>query len=151
MAADTSAGPKGALSRKLGPLPAWAWVSIAGTLIVIWALWQRAKSNSSSTTTAGNVTPPVIDQFQLTTPPVADQDTGGQDTDTGTGGGSQPPPGKKPPPKPRPRKPPHGGHGHDHGHRGGHQMTPPHIVKGGIPGKIFRPKGGALTGKGRAA
>lgn len=58
------------LTRKIGPLPAWAWTGIAAAILIGWALIARhqaaADDNSPATS---SVTPPVIEQFQLTTPP----------------------------------------------------------------------------------
>ena len=64
------AGPakEHALTRKIGPLPAWAWVSVIGGVILLWAWWERRNSTSTtaSSTTASDTTPPEVIQ---TTPP----------------------------------------------------------------------------------
>jgi hypothetical protein len=47
---------KDALTRKLGPLPAWAWALVAG-IAVYWYRNKGLSLTSSSTTTGGSVTP----------------------------------------------------------------------------------------------
>ena len=64
-----------ALTRKLGPLPTWGWVAIVGGGAVAYAVWERRNtSTSGSGTAAANAVPPVIEQFQLSTPPEQDDD-----------------------------------------------------------------------------
>jgi hypothetical protein len=136
MAAPAAAGKQGVFTRKLGPLPAWAWIAIVAGVIVLWAWWQSRKNPAAATPAAG-VTPPVIDQFTLTTPPAQDEDTG-DDDDSSTP--TTPKPG--PHPKIPPRKPPHGGGtgGHKpHGRPGGEKMEPPHTKPKPVRG-VFRKK-----------
>jgi hypothetical protein len=56
-------------TRKIGPLPMWGWVAIVGTVVVVWALYEQKKNSAAQSTAAADVTPPQIDQFQITVPP----------------------------------------------------------------------------------
>lgn len=84
------------LTRKIGPLPTWGWVSIAGGTIIIWAVWQRhnqasAQAQQQQSAYAPGTVPPVIMQnygtpegpettnIRITTPP--DQDGHRDDED----------------------------------------------------------------------
>lgn len=83
---------KEALTRKLGPLPAWAWLLIVGA--GVW--WYRNRNSSVSGTGTGNVSPtPVTPQDPVTLDPgqsVYNPNTGslstapGGGTDNGTSG-----------------------------------------------------------------
>lgn len=84
---------KGALTRKFGPLPAWAWLTIIG--VGIW--YYRNRVSSSSGTGTGSVAPAAATpQSPVTLSPgesVYDPNTGqllggGGGGDTGTGGGT---------------------------------------------------------------
>lgn len=83
---------KEALTRKIGPLPTWAWIAIVGAAVVLWAFWKNKQSAAatSQSATVPDTTPPVIDQFQLTSPPLQEDETDsgtntGSDTGNGTG------------------------------------------------------------------
>lgn len=65
------------LTRKLGPLPTWGWVAVAGGGVVAYALWQRRQGANSSTAGNSTLTPPEILMF----PPEQDADEG-QDGNT---------------------------------------------------------------------
>ena len=83
--ADTAAAPAkrtNLFTTKIGPLPMWAWVAIIGSLIIVWSIYARKKTASNAQTAAnaanGNqaLTPPVVEQFQINTPP-EQEDEGG--------------------------------------------------------------------------
>jgi hypothetical protein len=80
------------LTHKLGPLPTWAWVAIAGAGILIWRWYssshnaQTAASQQGATTapdsTAANTVPQFVNQTYVTTSPPAATDTGTASTPT---------------------------------------------------------------------
>lgn len=59
--APSSSGPKAParsgnfFTRKSGPLPNWAWVSLGAGALVLWYLWQRSQASSASNTTTSAV------------------------------------------------------------------------------------------------
>jgi hypothetical protein len=90
------------LTRKIGPLPTWVWTAIVGGVIVLWALYQRSKSGSSSSgvdtaAAQASTTPP--DVFMVSPNPTTPAGTG---TDTTTTTGTQTTPPEQPAPTPTP-------------------------------------------------
>lgn len=94
-------GVKGALARKIGPLPTWAWVAIIAGAIVLYELYSSSSSSSSGTaSTAQSTTPPVVVANYTNVPPSAPEPPGtpgwprspaeGFGPRPGTGGGGQP-------------------------------------------------------------
>jgi hypothetical protein len=85
---------KETFTRKIGPLPMWAWLAIIGTVIVGWAWWRNRQTSSTSansgTTADASQVPQFVNQTYTTVqPPVpaapppielTDQDTADQDT-----------------------------------------------------------------------
>lgn len=58
------------LTRRVGPLPAWVWIAILAAVILIWAFIARRKAAANASgTSAQGAQPPVVEQFQITTPP----------------------------------------------------------------------------------
>jgi hypothetical protein len=72
------AAPKqGVFTRKLGPLPAWGWMSIAAAVVLVIVVYEYRKNaaGSSASTSSDSTTPPQVDQFQVT-PPEQDSASG---------------------------------------------------------------------------
>lgn len=72
------------LTHKIGPLPMWGWVAIAGGALVAWRLYSNKTSSSStgstaatgsSTDTSGNTVPQFVNQTYVTTTAPSAQDT----------------------------------------------------------------------------
>lgn len=58
-------------TRKIGPMPMWAWVAIISAALIGYAFYKNKQSSAASTSaTSPDTTPPQIDQFQLNMPPV---------------------------------------------------------------------------------
>ena len=106
-AAPSSGGGRreNVLTHKLGPLPTWAWVSIAAAVILIWRWYssshnaQTAAAQQGQTTapdsTAANTVPQFVNQTYVTTSPPAATDTGTSTTPTNpapVGSSTQPKP-----------------------------------------------------------
>jgi hypothetical protein len=118
--ADTAPAPSGkgnVLTRKIGPLPTWGWVSIIGGAIVVWAVYARSKAGSTTATAADSASTTPPDVFLVS--PDSTTPAGGATTGTvitnGSGGGSTntttppvqttPSPGPVTTPKPPKKKP----------------------------------------------
>lgn len=113
------ATPSGSfLTRKLGPLPTWAWMALAVAGAVVYSMYQRNKapsSSGSSSATPPDQTPPQVFQTMVTVPEtinVNDSDTIQTPPPQPPGTGRPGPPGGEPsPPPPAPHGPtpaPHG-------------------------------------------
>ena len=50
-------------TRKIGPLPMWAWTAIVGAVIVGWAWWKNRQSGSSSSTTSSTANASQVPEF----------------------------------------------------------------------------------------
>jgi len=47
------------LTRKIGPLPAWVWISVIAIVILLWAWYEHSKSSSSAASgSSASTTPP---------------------------------------------------------------------------------------------
>ena len=118
-------------TNKLGPLPMWAWVAIAGAGIVVWA-YLKNRSASASSTSGGASSVPASDvpqfvnqTYTTVTAPQVEQPPSQTSTQTGTipmgpgEGGPEPKPfipgppggGSFHPPKPKVHLPRPGGGG----------------------------------------
>jgi LysM repeat protein len=127
------AGGGNVFTRKLGPLPMWAWMGIALALAIVYYLYKKHTSSSTSSTSSaqnssaagganspGGVDASLVPQFvnqvyNQETPPVAPNVTvtnnipADNDTQPPTGNAPPPPPSHSPPPghpapKPAPPK-----------------------------------------------
>ena len=60
-------------TRKIGPLPMWAWVAIIGAVIVGWAYWKNRQSNQAAAGTTGSsaTVPQFVNQTYTTVQPPA--------------------------------------------------------------------------------
>ena len=105
--AETGARPRreNVLTHKLGPLPTWAWVAIAGAGVLIWRWYsashsaQTAAQQQGQTTapdsTAANTVPQFVNQTYVSTSPPVGTDTGTAPTPTNpapVGSSTQPKP-----------------------------------------------------------
>lgn len=74
-APSRGAGGGNVLTRKIGPLPTWAWVAIAAAALLGWAYYKNRTSSSSTgsgaTTDASQVPQFVNQTFTTVTPPTA--------------------------------------------------------------------------------
>lgn len=65
-------GVKGALTRRIGPLPAWGWVGIIAAIVVGWAWWHNRKTQqaaSSSDTGTSSQVPQFVNQVYTSPQP----------------------------------------------------------------------------------
>lgn len=83
-------------TRKLGPLPAWAWMAVVAALVLLVVVYEYKKGGSSSTDsgTAADTTPPTVFEF----PADPDSDSSGS-TSGGTTTPTPTPTKKDPHPK----------------------------------------------------
>src|SRR5215469_14123505 len=91
-------------TRKIGPLPMWAWTAIVAGLIIVWSLYQRrkqgqqqAQQQQAATAQASQVPQFVNQTFTTVEPPLMPPPSGG------TGRPTVPPPR---PAQPVPYRPP---------------------------------------------
>ncbi len=81
---------KNSLTKKLGPLPAWAWLLITGVAIYLYRKHEASSSSASTTaaaTTTTDTNPPVVLSPGES---IYDPATGGLTTAPGGGSGSEP-------------------------------------------------------------
>lgn len=146
-AEQQAAGVKGALTRKIGPLPTWGWTAIIGGGVLGWAYWKNRKGASQSSATVPNTTPPTVFLVPDQTTPPAQEDNDADDTtgkgkgkgkdgdndadDTGSGGNGNPGPT----------------HHHNRKH---HRHHPTHHrgVRPGNPNAPDNPSGPIVSGNG---
>lgn len=85
-------------TRKVGPLPAWGWMSIAaaGVLLIVVYEYRKGGSSSTASTSAADTTPPTVFEF-----PPESEPAGDGDGDSDDGGTTTPTPGKPKPKKPK--------------------------------------------------
>jgi hypothetical protein len=75
--AAPSRGGGNVLTRKIGPMPAWAWIAIIAAALIGYAYWRNKSSASATAATAADGTdasqvPQFVNQTYTTvTPPVA--------------------------------------------------------------------------------
>jgi len=114
--ADTDApgGKKtNVLTRKLGPLPMWAWTSIVLIIVIGYSLWSNKKAAATAAATASQTdasqVPQFVNQTYVNPTPPSVQGPAGPRGPAGPAGpeGDQAPDKDKPPPKKRgkPRPP----------------------------------------------
>lgn len=51
------------LTNKIGPLPMWAWVGIAGAILVVWRLYSNKQNQSQAATTTPSTPADQVPQF----------------------------------------------------------------------------------------
>lgn len=89
MSKNKQSGIMGALTRKIGPLPAWAWAILAG--IGVWYYRNKLSAASSTSTSTTTPTDTSASQSPVVLQPgesVYDPNTGALDTASGGGGSS---------------------------------------------------------------
>ena len=95
MAAETDAPPRtssrreNVFTRKIGPLPMWAWVAIVSAVILGYAYWKNRQSSSSQAqpaTTDASQVPQFVNQTYTTVQPPSEPSITPGSTDTDTSG-----------------------------------------------------------------
>lgn len=79
---------KGALTRKLGPLPAWAWAAVAGVALFLYRRHQGAQAAATDTTPTTSYYGPYGQGAYGITGAGQGGGTGGGDPGAGTGSGA---------------------------------------------------------------
>lgn len=62
------------LTRKLGPLPTWAWIGIAAIAVIAWAYWRRSKQQQSSDMAGAGQIPQFVNQVYSNAEPPERED-----------------------------------------------------------------------------
>ena len=87
--ARTSSRRENVFTRKIGPLPMWAWVAIVGAVIIGYAYWKNRQNNAastSSTTADASQVPQFVNQTYTTVQPPSEPSITPGSTDTDTSG-----------------------------------------------------------------
>lgn len=97
-------GKENVFTRKIGPLPMWAWVAIIGGAILAWSFWKNKTAGSTTSTPATGTDASQVPQFVNQTYTTVSPPVAGPPGPPGPAG----PPGPKGQPSPvpvPPRKP----------------------------------------------
>lgn len=101
---NVGGGRLGVFSRKLGPLPLWAWMAIMTVVAVGWYVFQQKKSSSSSASstpsgTPSNLIPQFVNQtYTNVTPPAEPSPSNPSQPSSPPVNGGNPPHVPNPPP-----------------------------------------------------